>query len=242
MARLQRTFLIVNALGLHARAAAQMVQTANRFQSEVLVERDGQSVNGKSIMGVLMLAAAKGTEIEPVTGTTVELLWVKGSGGDLGTLTESGLADVETYIQSGNVRFATAMRSPAKVERHVEEVLGEHCGFDVPSVILTPRELRRVYGDARAVTPPPFADPEGKQHRYVTFFKAGQAPTGEDAERIAAWDAPGESAVVVGRATHIWLDHGTQDAQFFKAFKKALAPGTNRDLKVVTALDERWGA
>jgi len=66
MARLQRTFLIVNALGLHARAAAQMVQTANRFQSEVLVERDGQSVNGKSIMGVLMLAAAKGTEIQVI--------------------------------------------------------------------------------------------------------------------------------------------------------------------------------
>ena len=66
MARLQRTFLIVNALGLHARAAAQLVQTANRFQSEVLVERDGQSVNGKSIMGVLMLAAAKGSEIQVV--------------------------------------------------------------------------------------------------------------------------------------------------------------------------------
>jgi phosphocarrier protein len=66
MARLQRTFLIVNALGLHARAAAQLVQTANRYQSEVLVERDGQSVNGKSIMGVLMLAAAKGSEIQVV--------------------------------------------------------------------------------------------------------------------------------------------------------------------------------
>ncbi len=63
MARLRRTFLIVNTLGLHARAAAQLVQTANRYQAEVLVERDGQSVNGKSIMGVLMLAAAKGTEI-----------------------------------------------------------------------------------------------------------------------------------------------------------------------------------
>jgi len=66
MARLQRSFLIVNTLGLHARAAAQLVQTANRFQSEVLVERDGQSVNGKSIMGVLMLAAAKGSEIQVV--------------------------------------------------------------------------------------------------------------------------------------------------------------------------------
>lgn len=63
MARQRRTFLIVNTLGLHARAAAQLVQTANRYQAEVLVEKDGQSVNGKSIMGVLMLAAAKGTQI-----------------------------------------------------------------------------------------------------------------------------------------------------------------------------------
>ena len=63
MSRMERTFLIVNTLGLHARAAAQMVQTANRYQAEVLVEKDGQPVNAKSIMGVLMLAAAKGSQI-----------------------------------------------------------------------------------------------------------------------------------------------------------------------------------
>ncbi len=63
MARHQRRFLIVNALGLHARAAAQLVQTANRFRSEIHVEKDGMQVNGKSIMGVLTLAAAKGSAI-----------------------------------------------------------------------------------------------------------------------------------------------------------------------------------
>ncbi len=63
MARLEKTFLIVNALGLHARAAAQLVQTANRFRSEIRVEKDGMEVNGKSIMGVLTLAAAKGSTI-----------------------------------------------------------------------------------------------------------------------------------------------------------------------------------
>ena len=63
MARLERTFLIVNTLGLHARAAAQLVQLANRHQCEVHVEKDGQQVNGKSIMGVLTLAAAKGSQI-----------------------------------------------------------------------------------------------------------------------------------------------------------------------------------
>lgn len=63
MPRLLRTFLVVNTLGLHARAAAQLVQAANRYKSEILVEREGQSVNAKSIMGVLMLAAGKGSEI-----------------------------------------------------------------------------------------------------------------------------------------------------------------------------------
>ena len=57
------TFDIVNALGLHARAASRFVQVANGFKSEVQVEKDGQTVNGKSIMGVLMLVASKGTTI-----------------------------------------------------------------------------------------------------------------------------------------------------------------------------------
>jgi phosphocarrier protein len=63
VARAERTFLIVNTLGLHARAAAQLVQTANRYHSEIHVEKDGMQVNGKSIMGVLTLAASKGTQI-----------------------------------------------------------------------------------------------------------------------------------------------------------------------------------
>jgi phosphocarrier protein HPr len=63
MARQEKTFLIVNTLGLHARAAAQLVQAANKYRCEVHVEKDGLEVNGKSIMGVLTLAAAKGTRI-----------------------------------------------------------------------------------------------------------------------------------------------------------------------------------
>ena len=52
-----------NKMGLHARPAAQIVQTANRYPCDVILEKDGQSVNGKSIMGVLMLAAALGTTV-----------------------------------------------------------------------------------------------------------------------------------------------------------------------------------
>ena len=57
-------FEIVNALGLHARAAAQLVKVANRYRSEVFIESDGQTVNAKSIMGVLMLAAGQGTKVK----------------------------------------------------------------------------------------------------------------------------------------------------------------------------------
>jgi phosphocarrier protein HPr len=56
-------FTIRNRLGLHARAAALFVKRASEYQSEVWVERDGQRVNGKSIMGLLMLACPLGTTI-----------------------------------------------------------------------------------------------------------------------------------------------------------------------------------
>ena len=55
--------LIRNKAGMHARASTRFVQTANKFQSEVTVEKDGEAVNGKSIMGVLLLVAAQGSEI-----------------------------------------------------------------------------------------------------------------------------------------------------------------------------------
>ena len=54
---------IRNQLGLHARACALFVKTASRFKSEVMVSRDGLEVNGKSIMGVMMLAAEEGSTI-----------------------------------------------------------------------------------------------------------------------------------------------------------------------------------
>lgn len=55
---------ITNKLGLHARASAKLTQTAGKFASEVWLARNGKKVNAKSIMGVMMLAAAKGTAIK----------------------------------------------------------------------------------------------------------------------------------------------------------------------------------
>jgi phosphocarrier protein HPr len=60
---LRNNFLIVNKLGLHARASALFVKTACRFSSEVKLAKEDIEVNGKSIMGIMMLAASKGTTV-----------------------------------------------------------------------------------------------------------------------------------------------------------------------------------
>ncbi|MEM4657999.1 MAG: HPr family phosphocarrier protein [Candidatus Methanosuratincola sp.] len=63
---LRKDLLIKNKLGLHARAAAQFVKLVNRFSSDIMLIKDGYEVNGKSILGVLSLAAVQGTKITVV--------------------------------------------------------------------------------------------------------------------------------------------------------------------------------
>ncbi|MFV2004872.1 MAG: HPr family phosphocarrier protein [Gammaproteobacteria bacterium] len=60
---ISRNIEIINKLGMHARAAAQFVQLASSFASHIEIEKDKRRVNGKSIMGVMMLAASKGSEV-----------------------------------------------------------------------------------------------------------------------------------------------------------------------------------
>ncbi len=62
----EQEFVIVNKLGLHARASALFVKTAIRFAADIRIEREGIEVNGKSIMGIMMLAAAKGSTVKLV--------------------------------------------------------------------------------------------------------------------------------------------------------------------------------
>lgn len=60
---IEKSITIKNKLGLHARAAAKFVAHASRYSSDLMVKKENQTVNGKSIMGVMMLAAGKGTEL-----------------------------------------------------------------------------------------------------------------------------------------------------------------------------------
>jgi uncharacterized protein (DUF1697 family) len=150
-------------------------------------------------------------------------------------LTEAGMADVETYIQTGNVRLTTTLRSRTKVEAQVERVLAERCGFAVPTIVLSPTELSEVYDAAAAVEP---SVPGAR--RYVTFLK--QQPPPDLAAEIDGWDDAGERAKVVGRAVHWTVPGPTQTARLSNTrIEKRLGIATTRDLKVVRTLAERWG-
>ena len=79
-----KDFQVLNKLGIHARPAAMFVKTANRFSCEIFVEKDGEKVNGKSIMGLMMLAAGPGSK-----------LTVHAEGQDA----SQALAEIETLIK-----------------------------------------------------------------------------------------------------------------------------------------------
>lgn len=64
--KIKRDITVVNKLGIHARPAAMFVKVANKFDCDVLVEKDGDVINGKSIMGLMMLAAGPGSRITVV--------------------------------------------------------------------------------------------------------------------------------------------------------------------------------
>ena len=79
----EKELTIINRLGLHARPSAMFVKTATRFRAEIWVEKDGERVNGKSIMGLMMLAAGQGSR-----------LLVSCEGGDA----DKALAEIEAVI------------------------------------------------------------------------------------------------------------------------------------------------
>ena len=61
--KITKELIVINKLGIHARPAALFVRTANRFDCDIFVEKDGETVNGKSIMGLMMLAAGPGSKL-----------------------------------------------------------------------------------------------------------------------------------------------------------------------------------
>jgi uncharacterized protein (DUF1697 family) len=147
----------------------------------------------------------------------------------------AGFTDVETYINSGNVRVTTSMRSPAKVEAALEKAFEDEAGFEVPTVALTQKELRDIAADAVELG-------EGHDGRYyVSLLK--RAPSTADAKRLDGEGREGERAIVRGRGAHLLLGADYHTAQLSNAVvEKHLGVSTNRNLNVIRTLAEKWGA
>ncbi|MBA2956214.1 DUF1697 domain-containing protein [Nocardioides sp. MAH-18] len=145
----------------------------------------------------------------------------------------AGFTDVETYINTGNVRFATSLRSRAKIEAALEAAYLDEAGFEVPTIVFTQAELRAIAEDAER-----FADGHDGRH-YVSLLK--QAPTAAAVRAIEERSSAEEVAKVGGRAVHLLLGANYHEAKLTNAvIEKALGVATNRNLTVIRALAERW--
>jgi len=152
-------------------------------------------------------------------------------------LSHKGFGDVESYIQSGNLRFTSSLRSAAKVELVLEAELEELCGFTVRAIVRTPEQLAEVASYGADLDVPL----EGEVRRYVTFLKGD--PDDGLVAMMNGWDVVGERAQVAGREVYMWLAHPSHEAMLTNArIERGGVVATTRDWKVITVLGERWGA
>jgi uncharacterized protein (DUF1697 family) len=146
----------------------------------------------------------------------------------------AGCTDVETYINTGNVRVTTTLRSRAKVESALERAFAAAAGFDVPTIAFTPRELSAIAADT---------DELGRGHpglHYVSLLK--ESPAAAAVEKLDGAGKEGESAAVRGRAVHLLLGKDYHSAKLSNAVvEKHLGVATNRNVRVIRTLAEKWG-
>src|SRR5438128_973708 len=114
----------------------------------------------------------------------------------------AGFTDVETYINTGNVRFDTTLRSRARIEDALEAAFLADRGFEVPTIVLTPQELREIAAEAEGFG-------HGGRH-YVSLLK--KAPTAAQVATIEEASSAQEVARVGGRAVHLLLGENYHEA------------------------------
>lgn len=151
-------------------------------------------------------------------------------------LTAAGYGDVETHIQTGNVRLTTPVRSRPRLEAALEAVLEADRGFTVATIAMTPAELAQVARDAAELAE---AGPAA-YGQYVSLLK--DTPSAAAATAMEALSRDGERVVVRGRAVHILLDIPYHLAKTSNAkVEKAIGVATNRNARVIHALADKWG-
>jgi uncharacterized protein (DUF1697 family) len=151
-------------------------------------------------------------------------------------LVGAGYTDVETHIQTGNIKVTSPLRSTTRVEAELEALFLADRGFEVVTMVLSPRELTQVAAEAQqvaAVRPPQYG-------QYLTVLKS--EPTAEVAAAVEELSGGGETFVVRGRMVHLLYDVPYGTSKTAPQIEKLAGPGTNRNLTVIRALAEKWGA
>ncbi len=153
------------------------------------------------------------------------------------TLTAAGFGDVETHIQTGNVRLTTSMRSRAKVEAAVAKALAADIGFDIEAIALSPAELTElaeVTAELSGLHRPGFG-------HYVSVQR--EPPPAPVAAQLTALGREGEVVEVRGRAVHLLYDVPYHEAVSSNAAVERLSGvATNRNARVIAALAAKWGS
>jgi uncharacterized protein (DUF1697 family) len=154
----------------------------------------------------------------------------------------TGASDVETYINTGNVRLTTGLRSTSRVATVLEEAFAADRGFDVPTVVLTPAELVAIAADAAELA----AGHERLGMHYVSLLREAPTPAQvrEIESAIEAAEIEGERLVVRGRGAHLLMDErdSYHRARLSNDYvEKRLGVSTNRNARVIRELATRWG-
>lgn len=154
---------------------------------------------------------------------------------DIVAATEAaGGTDVATYINTGNVRLDSRLRSRQRVEAALEKAYLERAGFAVPTIVFTTAELAAIAADAEELTRPDL------ERHYLYLLK--DEPDPERVAALLAKDGVGDRVVVRGRAAHLLFGAGYQPGSVDPwGVEKALGvAATNRNLNVVRTLAEKW--
>lgn len=143
----------------------------------------------------------------------------------------AGGTAVETYINTGNVRFDTTLRSRARIERTLEEAFRADRGFDVPTIVFTPRELTAIAEHGASL--------RHVGRHYVSLLK--EEPSAAAVAKVEALATAEEAAKVSGRAVHLLLGASYRQARLTNAvIERHLGVATNRNLTVIEALADKW--
>jgi uncharacterized protein (DUF1697 family) len=147
----------------------------------------------------------------------------------------AGGTDVQTYINTGNVLLTSTLTSRQRVEKALEEAFLADRGFEVPTIVLTPRELVGVAKRADAL----WAELGEPATHYVTLLK--KAPSAAAVAALREVSVEGEHLVVDGRTAHLVLQHGYHESKLAgSAAMDRLGVGTARNVNVVRTLVQKW--